>query len=383
MVTAVKNHALHAFLLIALWILAATWSGQPINTIIGGALLLFPLGIWFAQTTTTRSVIARKRLTKLTPSRQQWWGIVLGLAVGAVAGVLLYQQRTGGGETAVSNTLIRWGTIAGLIGGWLGRWLVGIWGGLSFKIPSLLYFSTWKATSWLGLALVIALAYFFLGQYITFSPDTGEVQTAVSYTDFIIPLAILGYIGYWVSQTMNGTQQRMIKTIRSFRTSPRWFTLSTTFFGALLGAVLVIPKQAADSGILTSSTLGSIAVTSGLGWWAGKQMLRIKAQTTRTLLVWTLMFALGGIALVFNLPGETGSLPNALTAGGLVGLLVGLAQLRFHVWTWARLLGLTAVGVLAVVVSSGLSLGQLNVIAALFFGLLITLMIVNWFTGKK
>lgn len=383
MVTAVKNHALHAFLLIALWILAATWSGQPVNTIILGALLLFPLGIWFAKITTTRSVIARKRLTKLTPSRQQWWGIVLGLAVGAVAGVLLYQQRTGGGETAVSNTLIRWGTIAGLIGGWLGRWLVGIWGGLSFKIPSLLYFSTWRVTSWLGLALVIALAYFFLRQYITFSPDTGEVQTAVSYTDFIIPLAILGYIGYWVSQTMNGTQQRMIKTIRGFRTSPRWFTLSTTFFGALLGAVLVIPKQAADSGILTSSTLGSIAVTSGLGWWAGKRLLRIKAKTTRTLLVWTLMFALGGIALVFNLPGETGSLPNALTAGGLVGLLVGLAQLRFHVWTWARLLGLTAVGVLAVIVSSGLSLGQLNVIAALFFGLLITLMIVNWFTGKK
>lgn len=383
MVTAVKNHATQALLLIALWVAAAIWSGQPTETIVVGAFILFPVGIWLAQAAVVRSKSTRKYLTNMRPSRRQWWGIIVGALLGAAAGVFLYQARTAGLETAVSNTLIRWGTIAGLIGGWLGRWLVGIFGGVSFKIPGFLYLSSWRATSWLAAALVIVLAYFFLRRYINFSTETGQIETAVTFSDLIIPLAVLGYIGYWLSNAISGTQQRMTKSVRGFRTSPRWVPIGAAFLGGLLGAILIIPQQTAGQEALTASTIGSIALMSGLGWWIGRRLLRIKIKATRTLLIWALMFAAGGMGLVYNLPGETGSLPNALTAGGFVGLLVGLAQLRFNVWTFARLLGLTLVGMLAIITSSGLNLGQVNVLAGLFFGLLITLMLFNWWTAKK
>ncbi|MEZ4510828.1 MAG: hypothetical protein R3C62_03045 [Chloroflexota bacterium] len=383
--TAVKTHYLHALLFVLLWVSFGILAMVPVELIVVGAILAFPLGVWLAGILTAGQSSTRKQLQRFKLSQRQWGGIVFGIIVGVAVGVVLFQAMgTTEGETAVfSNTLLRWGAIAALIGGWLGKWLVGIVGGVSFKIPGVFYVTSWRAATWIAIFFVAVVILLLLSQFTALSEETGKLETAVTFSDLIIPLAILGYIGYWLGNALSGTQQRMTKTLRGMRTSSRWITIGATFLGALLGAVLTIPKQSTGQDALTPNTVGSIAILGGLGWWVGRRLLRVKVKSTRTLLIWALMFAAGGVGLVYNLPGETGNLPNALTTGGLVGLLVGLVQLRFNVWTLTRILGLAAVGVLAIVTSSGLSLGQVNVLAGLFFGLLATMMIFNWWTAKK
>lgn len=382
--TAVKNHYLLALFFTVLWVSFGILAMVPVELIVVGAILAFPLGVWLAGILTAGQSSTRKQLQKLKPSRRQWGGILFGVIVGVAVGVVLYRAAGTGGETAVfSNTLLRWGAIAALIGGWLGKWLVGMVGGVSFKIPGVFYVTSWRAATWIAIFFVAVVILLLLSQFTTLSEETGKLETAVTFSDLIIPLAILGYVGYWLGNVISGTQQHMTKTVRGIRTSSRWVTIGATFLGALLGAVLTIPKQSTGQDALTPNTVGSIAILGAVGWWVGGRLLRVKVKSTRTLLIWALMFAAGGVGLVYNIPGETGNLPNALTTGGLVGLLVGLVQLRFNVWTLTRILGLAAVGVLAIVTSSGLSLGQVNVLAGLFFGLLATMMIFNWWTAKK
>ena len=89
-----------------------------------------------------------------------------------------------------------------------------------------------------------------------------------------------------------------------------------------------------------------------------------------------------GLVICFNLPGELGTLPNALTAGGFLGLLAGVVQLRFSLWTFLRILGMAVLGAILIINQAGFGFAQIYALVGLVLGLLATMMIFNWVANR-
>lgn len=378
-ISATRDHALKALIVVLLWFAVATFAEWSVTTLTLGVLMAFPLSIWFFAMFSGAGSASRQRLAALNPPAREWWGILLGLIVGAVAGALLFSWLSENqSESLLTAVLTQWGLFFGALGAWLGKWLAAAIGGVSFKLPT--FAITWGLRQW-AILFFIVIGGLLLANEVTFlSEDTGTVETAVPLNELLIPLAFIALFSYWAVQLAWGAQQRVVTTVRNARASTRWFTLGATLFGAIIGITLTVPTNE-GSQLLTPDTAAVALFTGGAGWFTANRLLRL-AQPVRTILTWSFLVASGVVAIVYNLPNEMATLPNALTAGGFFGLLAGVVQLRFSVWTFLRILGLAAFGAILVITQAGFSFAQINAIVGLVLGLLATMMIFNWVANR-
>ncbi|MEM7111671.1 MAG: hypothetical protein AAF614_04515 [Chloroflexota bacterium] len=378
-VSATRTHALKAVILVMLWFAVATLLEWSVEVLTIGALLAFPLGIWFFSATSNVGSVSRERIAALNPSAREWWGILLGLVLGVLAGAFLFNWLTENqSESVITVMLTRWGLFFGALGAWLGRWLIGTVGGVSLKLPTLAI--AWGLRQWSMLFLLVIGGLVLFNQFATISEDTGAIEATVPYSDLIVPIIFVALFAYWIVQLAWGTQQRVAATYRSARSSSRWFIIAATIFGAIIGITLTVPNNE-GSQLLTPDSATAALVTGGAGWYTASRLLRL-AQPVRTILTWSFMVAAGVVALVYNLPGAMGTVPNALTAGGFFGLLAGVVQMRFSLWAFLRMLGLAILGAILIVNQAGFSFAQIYALVGLILGLMATMMIFNWVSNR-